>query len=101
MHLRARASFASRSVSPQRRSRARNAGRCESQAGGTGNVRESVIDVPVKEERNQMLKWTHPATSDLVLDRLNKILGLNEKGEVTLGWTPGIFDSLAELLAEH
>src|SRR2546421_5073501 len=48
----------------------------------------------------EMLKWTHPATSDLVLDRLDKILGVNDKGEVTLGW-PGIFESLAELLADH
>ena len=45
-----------------------------------------------------MLKWTNPGTSDLVLDRLNNILGVNEQGEVTLGWGR-VFESAAEILA--
>ncbi len=46
-----------------------------------------------------MLKWTNQGTSDLVLDRVNNLLGVNEQGEVTLGWVPRIFDSAAEILA--
>src|SRR2546422_884367 len=52
-----------------------------------------------EEKGEQMLKWTSPATVDLVLDRLNKLLGVNEKGEVTVGWGPGVFESLSEILA--
>jgi len=46
-----------------------------------------------------MLKWTNQGTSDLVLDRVNNLLGVNEKGEVTLGWGPRVFESAAEILA--
>jgi hypothetical protein len=65
------------------------------------SVRASSVFPDGLEEEEKMLKWTHPATSDLVLDRLKKILGVNEKGEVTLGWAPGVFESLAELLSGY
>lgn len=53
-----------------------------------------------------MLKWTNdparrcPARSDLALDQLDKILGVNEHGEVTLGWMPGLPEAYSEIVAE-
>lgn len=45
------------------------------------------------------LKFTNQATGTLVIDRLDKMLGLNEKGEVTLGFGTA-FETSVDLLAD-
>ena len=55
----------------------------------------------VENEVELMLQWTNDrARCDLVLDHLDKALGVNEQGEVTLGWAPGVTEALSEIVAE-
>ena len=55
----------------------------------------------VENEVELMLQWTNDrARCDLVLDQLDKALGVNEQGEVTLGWAPGVSEALSEIVAE-